>query len=125
MTEEMIKKFSYDFCSDGTSHEYLLKYIKDGRPLDQVQNIHWQMTLDVWLETNSVTKEDIISWLETALEHTKQIAKNLAEADELLAQCEDIARKFNLTFSMPRVTGVDFGPTLYGWVGWDRSDYSC
>lgn len=125
MTEEMIKKFSYEFCSDG-SYEYLLKYIEDGKPLDQLQNIHWQMTLDVWLEVNSITKEDIVSWLKNAVEHTKQIDDKLAEADKLLAQCEDLARKFKLHFSMPRVSGVSFGPSEYGsFIGWDRSDYSC
>lgn len=125
MTEEMIKKFSYDFCSDGTSCEYLLNYIKDGRPLNELRNSHWTTTLNVWLEVNSVTKEDVISWLESVVEQDKQINTKLAEVDKLLAQCEVIARNFNLTFSMPRVTGVDFGPTLYGWVGWNKSDYGC
>lgn len=124
MTEEMIKKFSYDFCSDETSCEYLLNYIKDGRPLDQVQSIHWQMTLDVWLETNSVTKEDLIKWLEKAVELEKALTEKLTEADKLLAECEVIARGASLSFSMPRVSGVTFRVSKWG-VGWDRSDYSC
>ena len=125
MTEEIIKKFSYEFCSDGTSCKYLLKYIKDGKPLSELRDSHWMTTLNVWLKVNSVTKEDLISWLESAVEHEKQIDNKLADADKLLADCERIAKEFKLHFSMPRVSGVDFGVDEWGDTGWSRSDYSC
>lgn len=115
--------FSRLFCSYG-NYAYLLNKITSGNPLSEIWDDWCDMSLEKWLQAKNVPKEDVVNWLQKAVESEKVLSDKLKEANKLLAECESIASEAYLTFSMPRVTGVSYGPSEWG-IGWDRSDYSC
>ncbi len=115
--------FSRSFCCLGNC-AYLLNKITSGEPLSEIWDGWGDMNLEKWLQAKNIPKEAVINWLQKAVESEKVLSDKLKEANKLLAECESIASEAYLTFSMPRVTGVSYGPSEWG-IGWDRSDYSC
>lgn len=124
MDEKTQRAFSRLFC-DGGEYLWLLDHINSGDPLTEIWDSCCDISLEKWLQKKNISKEEVIKWLEKAVELDKTLTEKLTEADRLLAECEVIAKSASLSFSMPRVSGVAFGPDPYGYMGWDRSDYSC
>lgn len=123
MDEKTQRAFSRFFCSYNNYADLLNKIIS-GEPLTEIWGDYYEMSLEKWLQEKNIPKEDVINWLQKAVESEKVLSDKLKEANKLLAECESIASEACLTFSMPRVSGVSYGPSEWG-VGWDRSDYSC
>ena len=123
MDEKTQRAFSRLFCSDG-DYLCLLDYINSGEPLTEIWDSCYDIDLEKWLQEKSISKEEVVKWLEKAVELNKTLEEKLDAADTLIAECEKIARGASLSFSMPRVSGVTFRVSEWG-VGWNRSDYSC
>ena len=123
MDEKTQRAFSRLFCGYGNCAQ-LLNKITSGKSLTEIWDDYRDMSLEKWLQANNIPKEDVINWLQKAVKREKVLSDKLKEANKLLEECESIASEACLTFSMPRVTGVSYGPSEWG-IGWDRSDYSC
>jgi len=123
MDEKTQRIFSKTFCEDG-DYSDLLERVTSSELLTEIWGDWGDTNLAKWLQQKNVTKEDVTNWLQKAVESEKVLLDKLKEANKLLAECESIASEAYLTFSMPRVTGVSYGPSEWG-IGWDRSDYSC
>lgn len=123
MDEKTQRAFSRLFCGYGNCAQ-LLNKITSGKSLTEIWDDYRDMNLEKWLQANNIPKEDVINWLQKAVKREKVLSDKLKEANKLLEECESIASEACLTFLMPRVSGVSYGPSEWG-IGWSRSDYSC